>query len=57
MTLFLNGLSEIYTNADTKNSGHWVIRTSSPPHTPPLYPYVQVMFPYCTNWTQTTAVV
>jgi hypothetical protein len=44
----INGLSKIYTNADTKNSGHQVIRTSSPPHTPPLHPYAQVMFPYRT---------
>jgi hypothetical protein len=48
MTL-LNGFYKIYTNADTKNSGHWVIRTSSRPHTPSLHPLAQVMFPYCTN--------
>jgi hypothetical protein len=45
MTL-LNGLSEIYTNADTKNSGHRVIRTSSRPHTPSPHLYAQVMFPF-----------
>jgi hypothetical protein len=55
--MFLNGLSKIYTNADTKNSGHRVIRTSSPPHTPPLNPYTQVMFPYCTNRTRLTQVL
>jgi hypothetical protein len=48
MTL-LNGLSEIYTNGDTKNSGHRVICTSSRPHTPSLFQYMQVMFPNCTN--------